>query len=109
VASTRDTTKLRDANEFAALAALRVPVGPGLRFNLMGSYQSVDYDDLLTAANVASFNKEAWSGAVNLFYSPVKNIDLGIEFRHGERKLVNNAKGSTDRAEFAAKYSFWRS
>ena len=42
----------------------------------------------------------------NLFYSPVKNIDLGVEFRHGERELVNGADGSTDRIEVVAKYSF---
>ena len=37
---------------------------------------------------------------------PVKNVDLGIEYRHGERKLVSGAQGGTDRIEFAAKYSF---
>ena len=98
--------KLRGVNVFAALAALRVPLSPQLRANLMGSYQTVDYDNVLTLANVGTFNKSSWSGAVNLFYSPVKAIDLGIEYRHGERKLVNGADGQTDRIEFAAKYSF---
>lgn len=98
--------KLRDASVFAAIGAVRVPLSPQLRVNVMGSYQSVDYDNLLTAANVAAFNKKAWSGAINLFYSPVKAIDLGIEYRHGSRTLVNGADGTTDRIEFAAKYSF---
>jgi hypothetical protein len=44
--------------------------------------------------------------AGNVFWSPVRNVDLGIELRHGERKLVSGAKGSLDRVEFAAKYSF---
>jgi len=98
--------RLEGANVFAAIAALRVPVGPGLRVNVMGSYQSVDYADVLTLAQIGSFNQRAWSGAANLFYSPVKNVDLGIEYRHGERKLVSGAQGGTDRIEFAAKYSF---
>lgn len=98
--------KLRGVNVFAALAALRVPLSPQLRMNLMGSYQTVDYDNVLTLANVGTFNKSAWSGAANLFYSPVKAIDLGIEYRHGQRKLVNGADGDADRIEFAAKYSF---
>lgn len=98
--------RLESASEFAALAALRVPLAPGLRANLMGSYQSVDYADALTLAQVGSFNSRAWSGAANLFYSPVKNVDLGLEYRHGERKLVSGADGATDRIEFAAKYSF---
>ena len=46
------------------------------------------------------------SGAVNVFYSPVKPVDLGIEFRHGERKLVSGVTGKLDRIELAAKYSF---
>jgi hypothetical protein len=37
---------------------------------------------------------------------PVKNFDLGFEMRHGERKMVSGAKGTLDRGEFAAKYSF---
>lgn len=98
--------QLRDVTVFAALGAVRIPLSPQLRVNVMGSYQHVNYDDLLTAANVATFNKQAWSGAINLFYSPVKMIDLGIEYRRGERELVNGADGSTDRIEFAAKYSF---
>jgi len=98
--------RLRDVNVFAAIGAVRVPLSPQLRVNVMGSYQHVNYDDLLTDANVATFNKQAWSGAINLFYSPVRMIDLGVEYRHGERELVNGADGSTDRIEFAAKYSF---
>ncbi|MDE2436645.1 MAG: hypothetical protein KGM49_10330 [Sphingomonadales bacterium] len=98
--------KLRNETVFAMLGAVRIPLSPKLRMNLMGSYQHVNYDSLLTAANVGTFNKQAWSGAVNLFYSPVKAVDLGVEVRHGERDLVNGANGTTDRVDFAAKYSF---
>ena len=100
------TNSLESATVLAAIGAVRVPLAPGLRANLMGSYQSVDYSDALSAASLASFNKRAWSAAANLFYSPVKNIDLGIEYRHGQRKLVGGADGTTDRLEVAAKYSF---
>ena len=97
---------LADVDVFAAIGAVRIPVAPRLRANLMGSYQTVRYDDALPPASVATFNKSAWSGAANLFYSPVTNIDVGIEYRHGVRKLVNGADGSTDRLEAAFKYSF---
>ena len=100
------TNKLESVNELAVIGAVRVPIAAGVRVNLMGSYQNVDYSDALTAANIATFNKQAWSGAANLFYSPVKNVDLGVEYRHGERKLVNGADGSTDRVDMVAKYSF---
>lgn len=98
--------KLADVDVLAAIGAVRVPLAPGLRANLMASYQTVDYADSLTLASISTFNKQAWSAAANLFWSPVRNIDLGIEVRHGERKLVSGAKGAIDRVEFAAKYSF---
>ena len=100
------TNSLESVNTFAVIGAMRVPVAPGVRINLMGSYQNVDYDDSLAPANIATFNKKAWSGAANLFYSPVKNVDLGVEYRHGERDLVNGANGTTDRFDVVAKYSF---
>lgn len=100
------TNKLEAANVFAVIGALRVPLASGVRANLMGSFQNVDYADALARADIAAFNKKAWSVAANLFYSPVKNIDLGIEYRHGERELVNGADGSTDRIDVVAKYSF---
>ncbi|MEJ6011929.1 DcaP family trimeric outer membrane transporter [Novosphingobium aquae] len=100
------TNTFEDVNVFAAIGAVRVPLTPQLRVNVMGSYQSVDYSSALALASIGTYNQRAWSGAINLFYTPVKNIDLGIEYRHGERKLVNAADGATDRIEFAAKYSF---
>jgi hypothetical protein len=100
------TGKLEDVKVLAAIGALRIPLRPGVRANVMASYQTVDYSDNLALASISSFNKSAWSAAANLFWSPVKNIDLGVEYRHGQRKLVSGASGAIDRVEFAAKYSF---
>jgi len=100
------TGKLEGVNVFATFAALRLGIAPKLRVNLIGSYQNVHYADALTLAQVGTFNKRAWSAAANLFYSPVKNTDIGIEYRHGEHDLVSGASGTLDRIEFAAKYSF---
>lgn len=57
-------------------------------------------------ASIAAYNKHAFTVAGNLFYSPVKKFDLGIEFRHGERGLVLGQKRRLDRVEFAAKHGF---
>lgn len=100
------TDALTNVKVFAGLIAARVPLTPQVRVNLMGAYQHVDYDASLAAATIGGLNRQAWSLAGNLFYSPVKQIDLGIEYRHGERELVSGAKGTLDRVEFAAKYSF---
>ena len=97
--------RLANVDVLAALAAARISLTPTVRVNLIGSYQDVDYGNL-TTVQVGTFNKRAWSVAGNVFFSPVKNIDLGVEVRHGERKLVNGAEGAVDKIEFAAKYSF---
>jgi hypothetical protein len=100
------TNTLSDVKVFAGMAALHLPLTAKTRINLMGGIQNVSYDAALTAAQNGTFNKKAWSLAANLFYSPVKPIDLGIEYRHGEHDLVNGSSGTLDRIEFAAKYSF---
>lgn len=97
---------LGDVGVLAGLAALRVGLTPALRANLIGSVQRVDYADALPSASLAAFNRTAWSVAANLFWSPVKQVDLGIELRHAERELVGGARGQLDRVEFAAKYGF---
>jgi hypothetical protein len=48
----------------------------------------------------------AWSLAGNLLYSPVKNLDFGIKYGHGERVLVSGRSGTVDRVQAEAKYSF---
>ncbi|MCG2841391.1 porin [Sandaracinobacter sp. RS1-74] len=98
------TGRLSTPEIFAGLAAVKISLAPGLRTTLMGSYLNVAYEDGL--AGISGFNKRAWSVAGNLFYSPVKALDLGVELRHGERRLVDGASGTLDRLEFAAKYSF---
>ena len=100
------TNSLSNVDVFAAFAALRLPVIDKVRANLIGSYQNVQFSNGLTLAQDGLFSKRAWSVAGNVFYSPVKQIDLGVEYRHGERKLVNGAGGALDRVEFSAKYNF---
>jgi hypothetical protein len=98
--------KLRAVKIFAAFAALHCGVTPAVRVNLMGAYQKVDYPGALSAVSFATFNDSAWSVAGNLFWAPIKGIDVGAEYRHGERELVSGTKGQLDRLEFFGKYSF---
>lgn len=89
-------------------AAGHIALAKQWRVNVIGSYQKVSYAGAIdrSALGIASYNREAWSGAGNLFYSPVANVDLGVEYRHGNRELVNGLNGHVDRFDFAAKYSF---
>lgn len=97
LAGTLDTVRT-----FAALAALKIGWTPSLRSTVMAGYQNAAYPS--TAPLTAS--DKAWSVAGNLFWSPVRSLDLGVEYRHGERKLLNGLAGQLDRLEFAAKYNF---
>ncbi|MCE2891342.1 MAG: DcaP family trimeric outer membrane transporter [Hyphomonadaceae bacterium] len=100
------TGQLKNVDILGGYSALKVNWTPKLRSTLTGSIQTVDYDSGLALASLANFNKQAWSVSANLFYSPVKGVDLGAEYRHGVREVVSGAEGSVDRLELIAKYSF---
>ncbi len=100
------TGDLHKVDNFAAFAALRVALTPTVRSSLIFSYQRDYYDDVLPAAAIAALNEQAWSAAGNIFWSPVKGLDLGVEYRHGQRRIVSGATGELDRFEFAAKFGF---
>lgn len=87
----------------AGFVALRLGWTDQLRSTFMGSAQWIDYP---TALAIAGANRQVWSASANLFYSPVKQLDFGIEFRHGVRQLASGVTGRLDRAEFSAKYGF---
>ena len=87
----------------SGFAALKLGWTDKLRSTFMGSFQNVNYPSVLIPL---AANEGAWSLAGNLFYSPVKNLDFGIEYRHGERELVSGQSGNLDRVEAAAKFSF---
>lgn len=100
------TGQLKNVDILGGYSAIKVNWTPKLRSTLTGSIQTVDYNSGLALASLANFNKQAWSVSANLFFSPVKGLDLGAEYRHGVREVVSGADGSLDRLEFLAKYSF---
>ena len=97
-------SKLHTIENFAAFAALRFGWTKAVRSSLIGSYNKANYPDGIIIPALA--NRQAWSVAGNLFWTPAKGFDLGVEYRHGQREVVSGAKGQLDRFEFAAKYSF---
>lgn len=100
------TARLLVIDNFAAMAALRIPLGGSWRSTVMGSYQHADYPGGFAPGTFNAFNESSWSAAANLFFTPARGFDLGVEYRHGVRTLVSGAEGSLDRLEFAFKYSF---
>ncbi|MCU7806438.1 MAG: porin [Candidatus Thiodiazotropha sp. (ex Semelilucina semeliformis)] len=72
------------------------------RSNLI--YSMVDVDNPASAPG--SLNESASSIQVNLMYTPVKQLTLGVMYLQGELEKVNGDEGELDRIQFAAKYSF---
>lgn len=103
VAATND---LKEVISYGGFAALRVNWTPTVRSTFMASFQEAQYDSALSAASLANFNKSASSVAANLFWSPVRGLDFGVEYRHGQRELVNGISGDLSRIEFVGKYGF---
>ena len=82
---------------------------PKLRSTL--AYGALFADDGTDFARVANKpdtkeNEKVQQAWINFIYSPVKPVDLGIEYINGERKNFDGKKFSDDRVGFMARYSF---
>ena len=60
-----------------------------------------DNDEALTGGGV---NKEAYSGYVNLLYSPIKPLTVGVEYMYAKNTKENGDDGDLNRIMFSAKY-----
>nr|WP_315278866.1 DcaP family trimeric outer membrane transporter [uncultured Acinetobacter sp.] len=72
-----------------------------LAYGALFADDGTDYARLNTGANEKV--QQAW---INFIYSPVKPVDLGIEYLNGERKNFDDKKFSDERVGFMARYSF---
>lgn len=72
-----------------------------LAYGALFADDGTDFARLNTGANEKV--QQAW---INFIYSPVKPVDLGIEYLNGERKNFDDKKFSDDRVGFMARYSF---
>ncbi len=97
-------TQLERIDNFAAFAAFRIGWTDAIHSTLMGSYQSANYPAGVIVTGLA--NAKSYGGAGNLFWSPGKGFDIGVEYRHAVRELVSGDTGALDRLEFAFKYGF---
>ena len=60
-----------------------------------------DNNEALTGAGV---NKESFSGYINLLYSPIKPMTVGVEYMHAKNTKQNGDEGELDRVIFSVKY-----
>jgi hypothetical protein len=72
------------------------------RSSLTVSGFTADNDIALTGGAV---NKEAYSGYVNLLYSPSKPLTFGVEYMHALNEREDGFDGDLNRIIFSAKYA----
>jgi hypothetical protein len=51
-------------------------------------------------------NRKLWSVHANIFWSPISQMWVGVEYIHGSRETESGAKGESDRIHFAARVKF---
>ena len=96
-------------NEFDVLTlGITQKISPKLRSTLgMGYMKAKDDNAFATLVkDVTTQNeslKEAW---INMFYTPVKTLNFGVEYMYGERKTFNDLTGKDNRINFTAIYDF---
>jgi len=101
--ATDTATDFEAIGVLAGFIAYRHVWAKDLRSTAMYSFQNIDNTTGLVSTTSTD---SAWSAAVNLFYTPVKGVDLGVEYRHAERELFNGLSGDLDRLHLVAKRTF---
>ncbi|MEH6473735.1 MAG: DcaP family trimeric outer membrane transporter [Halopseudomonas sp.] len=76
---------------------------PNWRSNLVFGHAEVDNHESLSATDA---NKQIQSFHINTFWSPVKPVDVGLEYLYGKRKVENGREGELERVVFAVKFKF---
>lgn len=74
-----------------------------LRSSLVYAYAEADND---TDAVGDEVNKRFQSVHANLVWSPVSQVNLGLEYLWGQRELENDDDGELNRVQFSAQYLF---
>ncbi len=60
----------------------------------------------LPAGAFDGLNKSDQSAHINLIWTPVRNVDVGMEFIHARRELESGQTGSLNRVQFSSKFTF---
>lgn len=99
--------QLRTIEIVNGFVAWRHPWNARWRSNLMLSAFRANTGRLdqgaMFGANVTRYSRSA---TVNLLYSPIPKITLGLEYRHGRRDTVDGLSGTLDRLQFSTRYNF---
>jgi hypothetical protein len=88
---------------WSGFAAYRHVWADNLRSNLAGSYFKADNPVRLTTNQVTD---ESWNAFVNLIWTPVGPLNVGVELMYAERTLEDGRSGNLQRVQFSTQYNF---
>lgn len=100
------TGELRGVNTRGGFVAYRHRWTPSLRSTFAYSRVSASYPDGLTAAAQSVLDKAFWTTHANLIWTPVPEVDFGIEYLRASRKVESGLSGTLSRLMMSAKYKF---
>ncbi len=75
---------------------------PNWRSNLVLSASYADHP----GGTAGTINKEARSAHLNLIWSSIASVNLGVEYIYGYRRTQNGFSGNLNRLQFSGQYSF---
>ena len=96
------TSHLVLSNEWLAMVAYRHFWRPGLRSTLALSGLRASHP----AGTAGSVNRSAESAHLNLIWSPLARVDLGVEYIHATRQVESGDTGRLNRVQASALYRF---
>ncbi|MCF4877957.1 DcaP family trimeric outer membrane transporter, partial [Acinetobacter baumannii] len=70
------------------------------------SVGSLVYKDSDFSENNPDQNKRLINASVNLFWTPVEKVDLGVEYTYGKRETFSNLEGKLSRINLLGRYNF---
>ncbi|RZG92324.1 hypothetical protein EXE08_11390 [Acinetobacter pittii] len=86
-------------------AGLLGPLGKEVG-ELWASAGSLIYKDSNFSENNPDQNKRLINASVNLFWTPVEKVDLGVEYTYGKRETFSDLEGKLSRINLLGRYNF---
>jgi hypothetical protein len=88
---------------YSGFAAYRHVWADNLRSNIAGAYFKADNPVRLTTNQVTD---ESWNAFLNLIWTPVGPLDVGLELMYASRTLEDGRSGNLQRVQFSTQYNF---
>jgi hypothetical protein len=98
---------LETISGYGATLGVTMKTGTGSSVNVVYGMAKLDLDDAVADNAIAASDHESNSmAAVNYQWTPVKNVDLGVQYAYHMVDTIGGDDGDASRIHFAAQYNF---